>query len=246
MPDNVEIDQLMNDIENLYASAPDSSETLIESYLENRFRSLSPGERLAHLETLVSMSRSEATGADTGNTTQEGSLLRLVSLILGRNVSATDLTSKEFSDRLMESFDLIFDHLNRLIATIDVTLHDGYRGDETIRQVIGAHIEGTTEQNSLESYVDKINQAFLTTHQAFKEAAKSMVSQILEELNPENIASNNSGGIKPGVLKKAECFDLFKDKYRLVEKWFETERFTEKLLREFEKNSRNISEDREE
>ena len=59
-----------------------------------------------------------------------------------------------------------------------MTLYGGSRGDETIRQVIGSHIEGTTEHNSLESYIGKINQAFLTTHQAFKEAAKRMVSQI--------------------------------------------------------------------
>ena len=133
-----------------------------------------------------------------------------------------------------------------MIESINTRLYGYTKGEETIRQIIGSQIEGTTRQDSLESYIGKVNQAFLTSHRAFSAAAKSIVSQILGELDPGKMMSEGTGGLKIGVLKKADCFEQFNEKYQVVKNWLESERFKDKLLREFEKNCRELSEIQEE
>ena len=87
----------------------------------------------------------------------------------------------------------------------------------------------------MEAHLDQIKKAFLTSHQAFKEAVRNKVGAILRELDPDRIAEIGGGGLKFGPLKKAGDFDLYREKFQRVQKWFRSERFTEDLLREFEK-----------
>ena len=171
---------------------------------------------------------------------------RLISLLLSKTVSVTDLTSEEMTDRLLDSFNTVFDNLNRLIGSINTTLFGEGAGNKTIRHMIGEHIDGDVEVKSLESYIGQIDKAFLITHQAFQDAVRQLVSQIMDELNPEAIAAAGSGGLKLGVVKRAEFFDTYKDKYAVVRKWFESDRFRDRLLREFEKKCRQLSESGEE
>jgi len=63
MAKRIDHEQLLVEIENLYASAPASAETLIEAYLENRLRSLEPAERVAHLEKLTAILASSSVRA---------------------------------------------------------------------------------------------------------------------------------------------------------------------------------------
>jgi len=245
MPGKIDIRQLKDDVEALYASAPTRADILIESYLENRLNALQLDEKLEILEKLTDMTQIAERDTGDENTMLTGSLSESISLLLGQEALSADLSSEAFSERLLDSFNTVFDNLNRLISSINMTLFGEGAGNVTIRHVIGSHIEGSAERNSLESYIGQINKAFLVTHQAFQTAIKSIVSQIIGELDPEAIESAGSGGLKLGVVKRAEFFDIYKEKHAVVRKWSETDRFTDKLLREFEKNCREISEQRE-
>ncbi|MCD4786772.1 MAG: hypothetical protein K8R09_00970, partial [Desulfobacterales bacterium] len=82
--------------------------------------------------------------------------------------------------------------------------------------------------------------AFLIAHQAFKEAAHTEVGEILHELEPDQIKTAGSGGFKFGPFQKAEFFEVYEKKFYTCKKWFDSGRFMEKFLREFEKNSQKL------
>jgi predicted component of type VI protein secretion system len=162
-------------------------------------------------------------------------LARLFSLVLGGRVSETELASEEVLERLAGSLNELFDTLNRLIATIDATLGGGVAQDETIRHVIGDQLEGESASMSLERHLGRIGDAFFRSHEAFQSAARKIVGDILDELDPQRIHDAQEGGLKFGPLKKAESFDVYQNKYDRCRSWYESDRFTTDLLREFEK-----------
>jgi len=168
MPGKIDIRQLKDDVEALYASAPTRADILIESYLENRLNALQLDEKLEILEKLTDMTQIAERDTGDENTMLTGSLSESISLLLGQEALSADLSSEAFSERLLDSFNTVFDNLNRLISSINMTLFGEGAGNVTIRHVIGSHIEGSAERNSLESYIGQINKAFLVTHQAFQ------------------------------------------------------------------------------
>ena len=124
------------------------------------------------------------------------------------------------------------------MAVIDSTLLGKVRGEETIRQVIGFHLEGQDQTKSLESYLGQINKAFLQAQQASKNAAHQMTGKILQELDPEKISQEAGGRLKFGPLRKAELYDIYEQKIKNCRQWYESGRFMQDLQREFEKNCR--------
>jgi hypothetical protein len=106
--------------------------------------------------------------------------------------------------------------------------------------MIGFHLEGEDQLRSLESYLGQVNKAFLTAQQAFKIAAEKKVREILVELDPERIAASAGGGFKLGRLRKADRFDLHVEKFKAFEEWFNSGRFMDELLREFENNCQRL------
>jgi hypothetical protein len=63
----------------------------------------------------------------------------------------------------------------------------------------------------------------------------SVVGEMLSELDPETLASSTKSILNFGPMRKAEIFEAYQVKYQECRKWFDTGRFSEKLLREFEK-----------
>ncbi len=234
--------QIMEDIEGICTSAPSRAETLVESYLETQLGSLTMNERIACVEKLISPDQPAIKDTQTEGFLTDDALARLLSSLLGRNVSAKDLTSQEVTNRLVAALDLIFNKINRLIESIDTRLYGDARGNQTIRHLIGSQIEGATQRDSLEDYLCKIEQAFLTSHKAFPTASKSIVLQVLEELDPERMIAEETGALKFGVFKKADCYDKLSEKFQIVKKWMASDRFVDKLLLEFEKCCREFSE----
>ena len=169
-------------------------------------------------------------------------MLLVFGLILGRRVEAEDLASAEFLERLAQSLNTIFDSLNQLISVINMSFSGGAAsGDKTIRQFIGFHLEGGDHTGSLEAYLGQISAAFLTSHKAFKKAAYAKVEQILSALDPEQVAKERSSGLKIGPLRKAEDYDILSEKIGRIKQWFESGRFMEEFLREFEKNCQTFN-----
>lgn len=235
--------QLAAEIRRIYLSDTSRAEELINGYLEKKLAGLSSEDRMAHLRKLMGM----FSPGDENNECselpemEEELLSRVASLLLGREVSQADLSSNELFQRLAESLNTIFDTLNQLVRVINATLFSEGTGDETIRYVIGSHLERGTETKSLETYLGQIQKAFLTTQQAFRNAAHARVKALLDELDPGKISETGGSGFKFGPLRKAECFEMYEKKFRLCQKWFESGRFMEEFMREFENNCQKLS-----
>ena len=241
MTKQISLGQLTDEIRQIYQSDPSQAEMLIETFLEKRMPQASGSDRLGLLDKLTAEFQSPGSGILSTGDGDEEVLSRVFSLLLGRKVSHADLSSTELLQRLAESLNTVFDTLNELVGVINATLMGGATGEETIRQVIGGHVEGEDQTKSLESYLGQIKKAFLIAQEAFKKAAHSKVSQIFAELDPEKISKGSSGGLKFGPLRKAEFFDIYEEKFNKVEKWFESGRFAEEFLREFEKHAQKLS-----
>ncbi|MBN1636441.1 MAG: hypothetical protein JW920_08000 [Deltaproteobacteria bacterium] len=238
MADQPSLRQIAETLRNIYSSDKIKAPASIEAYLANILQEVPPSERVAVLHNLQ---------AEFGDAMHGGSahfdlaiLNRLVPLLLGKTISQDDFASPDLLDRLATSLNTIFDNLNELIHVIHTALGGTQPGEETIRQIIGVNLDSQSETQSLEEYLGQIKQAFLITHQALQNTAQKMVGSILSELDPKQIASSGGAGLKFGPLRKAESFDILEEKYVRCKKWFESERFLEDLLREFEKNCQKL------
>jgi len=235
------IEEITNEIRKIYKSDRLRAETLIETYLEERLKEFSDSKKLTLLERLTDEFNIVISSGYSGLSIDEEALTRLFSLLLGRRISQADLSSTELLQKLAESLNTIFDALNKVVGVINTTFFGEITGDETIRQVIGFHLEGgESHARSLESYLGQIEKAFLIAHQAFKKAAHTEIGEILHELDPEQIKTAGSGGFKFGPFQKAELFEVYEQKFYTCKKWFDSGRFMEKFLREFEKNSQKL------
>jgi hypothetical protein len=241
MTSQISLEILADEVRGIYNPDDAGAASLIEAHLKERLQTFSPDGRLAFLEKLIAQFDKSALGKSKGSNLEEEVISRLFSLLLGREVSQADLSSTELLEKLALSLNTIFDTLNQLVSVINATLLSERTGEETIRQVIGFHLEGESQLQSLESYIGQIKEAFLITQQAFKNAAHAKVSEILLELDPDSIAQAGGGGLRFGPLRKAEYFEIYEEKFHAFKKWFESGRFMEEFLREFEKNSQKLS-----
>jgi hypothetical protein len=232
---------LASTIKRIYESDPSQSEFLIEAYLGERWKAYPTKSKTRMLEELAEeFGESSDSGSGLGQI-EEDILLKLFDLLLGKRVSRSDLSSKELLQKLAQSLNTIFDSLNRLVGAIKTTLFPGATGDETIRRVIGSSLEGKKETVTLESYLGQISQAFSISQEAFKNAAHSTVNKILQELDPGRIQSRDQGRFKITLFSKSRYFDEYERKFVECKKWFDSERFMNEFLREFEHHCRMLS-----
>lgn len=236
MSNTISADNLAREIRHLYSVDSGQAEERITAYMQAKFGSLPATERIAILEKIRVLFDPRPPAAVDPDYLDNEVLTRLFSLVLGDKVTSADLSSADLLQRLAESLNTIFDALNKLVAVIDSTLLGKERGEETIRQVIGFHLEGQDQTKSLKSYLGQINQAFLLAQQASKKSAYQMVGKILQELDPKKINQEARGGFKFGPLRKAEFYDEFELRMEKCRKWYESGRFMQELQREFEKN----------
>ena len=239
MADALSSDKLADEIRQIYRSSPANADSAIETFLTERLTALTENEKKSAFTTLATKFQTPVpdTAAESGK--EEAVLTGIFSLLLGREVSNDNLSAPEIMERLSESLNTIFGTLNRLVQNINATLlGGGTPGEEeqTIRHVIGSRLEGQEPRVSLEEYLGRIDKAFFISHQAFKQAAHTLVLKMLQEVDPEKIAAEAGQGLKFGPLKKAEYFDIYESKFTTLKKWFESGRFMEDLLREFENN----------
>jgi uncharacterized protein (DUF2267 family) len=234
MSDPPSIEALSEEIRRLYRSNPVEAPVAIEGLLAERLKTLPASQRGAQLHAIAEAFRPRRPAIPAEKETQEAVFSKIFSLLLGREVSSESLSSSEIMERLSEALHTLFATLNRLIQTIDATLLGDGTADQTIRKVIGSRLEGAESPISLEEYLGRIDKAFLITHQAFRMAAQTVTENLLRELDPERIAAAAGQRLAFGPLKKAEYFDIYKSKFSTLKKWFDSGRFMDDLLREFE------------
>lgn len=236
MASQLDMGFLSNKIRQIHSSDPSLAEDRIEKFLEDSFPDFSHDQKIKYLEELIGEFKENISSSHNEENIDPEVLTRIFSFLLGKKVSLDDLQSTEHLQRLADSLNTIFDMLNRLIGVINMTFLGQHDGVETIRQVIGFHLEGENHSRSLESYLGQINEAFLISQKAFKIAAEKKVHEILKELDPENISESLDSGFMFGKSKKAKSFDLYTYKYNTIKEWFDSGRFMEEFLREFENN----------
>jgi hypothetical protein len=238
--DGQDLDILANEIRRIYATDKPGAGNLIEEFLENSLNGISSDDKVQLLSQLAS--KFEQAGVCTAEeiNVDQDILIRIFSFLLGKKVTQADLCSAELLQRLADSLNTMFDMLNQLVGVINMTFLGQHEGIETIRQVIGFHLGGGKQSRSLESYLGQISKAFLTAQRAFKLAAEKKVKEIMLELDPERIAASQGGGLKLGRLRKAESFELYVQKFEAFKSYFESGRFMEELLREFENNCQKL------
>ena len=240
MISSVSSEELARGIKGIYRSDVSQAEIQIERYLEHVLEEHNHSEKLHLLERIGQEFRRDTERKPSPRISRSDLVVKLFSLFLGKKVSKVELSSGEFLERLAGSLNTVFDSLNEIIGVINSTLLGEQRELETIRQVIGSNLHQELGGSSLENYLAQIKKAFLTSHLAFQKAAQNKVQLILSELDPDDIAHSEGGGLKLRPLKKAGLFDAYGERYQKVRKWFESDRFTQDLLREFEKNCQSL------
>jgi hypothetical protein len=237
---NEMVERLVMELREIYRRDPEHAAKRIELLLSERVKSIPQAQHRDVLGKIIAAL--ESAERDVPACRDNEIAARVFGLLLGKRVDPRDLSSQTMIENLAQSLNTIFNALNELIGLINKTFSGGSElADQTIRQVIGGHIGGEENVRPLEEYLGQINHAFVATQEAFKKAAQTKVAQILHSLDPEKIAAERSGGLKIGPLRKAEDFDLLTAKIDRIRRWFESGRFMEDFLREFEKSCQTIA-----
>jgi hypothetical protein len=229
------LETMAGEIRIIYESDSQRAETLIETYLGQRLNEYLPDEKIAILEELSARFETIAQDYDRCDVAASEVLLPVYSLLLGEKIDVGDLSSTQINEKLALAMNTVFDTINQIIRVIHKTLLGEKAEVQTIREVIGSQIEGECGRDSLKCYLDQIQEAFLMAHRAFQEASRAQIEQVLNELDPSRISDTVRHGLKFGPLYKAELFEVYKERYRGCRAWFESNRSTQDILREFEK-----------
>jgi hypothetical protein len=242
MADRIQYEKMAARIRNIFQVHGEHSALPMEDYLQAELASFDVPDKIKVLEKLIHGFDSTNQNADRPAATSidDHVLARVIKLLLGRDISPTDFNSDELLKSLADSINTVFESLNQLISVINTTLVGNQDSDQTIRQVIGYHLEGSPDTKSLESYIGQIGKAFFESQEAAKKAAHTKVMEILEELSPEKI-KKDAGVSKLTPLRKSKYYEVYEAKFEKFESWFESGRFMESFLREFEKNCQKIS-----
>ena len=240
MAEHSNLDKLADEIRQIYISDRIQAENLVEQFLENTLGDISDDDKLEVIDKLTGKFEVDGTLPLGKLNLDQEVVAQIFSFLLGRTVSQAELSSGELLQRLADSLNTIFDMLNQLVSVINMAFLGQGQGAETIRQVIGFHLENDDHTRSLESYLGQITKAFLTAQQAFKHAAEKKMKEIMIELDPDRIAASARGGLKFGRPRKAKHFELYAEKYAVFKKWVDSGRYIQELLREFENNCQQI------
>lgn len=232
--------ELEHAVLHLYQDNPEGAESVIADFLKTRLDTLDPPEQTAVLDTLIQRFEASELKGESPCLTDSHILKKICEQFLGRDIALDSLEPDELLRKLADAINTVFDSLNQLISTINVTLAGNQGRDETIRQVIGYHLEDDGSGISLENHIGQIRNAFIACHEAFQTTTLKKLEQIIEELCPETI-KRETGAARINPARKARCFDTYEAKFNKFITWVETGKFMESYLRDVESNCRDLS-----
>ncbi len=233
-------EDLAIDIQRIAATDPADLHSSIEAYLERQLAGFDTGEKIAIVEQLTELFAEESRATGREANLQAGDSARLISLLLGRKISPADIPAAELSERLAEALGTVFDTLNQIVAVIHKDLLGQREEQETIRQIIRSQIETSAGENSLQDYLDQIKEAFLVAHKASKIAAEELIRELLAELDPARKDVFTERRLPFELLRKADLFEAYREKFSKCKAALESGRLTEQFLRGFEKASQKL------
>jgi hypothetical protein len=238
MPVEVFTSQLEAEIKKIYMADPVDAERRIESHLNSCLKFTPLAQRIGLLKQVASQLDSVESQVMPQSKARKDILADLSLLFLGEKASGMEIGSEKQMEHLADALNTIFDSLNELIDVINTTLKGTSSQQETIRGLIGMRMSNEEAGVSLGAHLGQIKQAFLLSREASMDAARSIVLEILTELDPERM-ENEQKRPRLGPFRKAELLAGLKEKHKRCRQWFESDRFDLKLIREFEKHCSN-------
>ncbi|MFO7885653.1 MAG: hypothetical protein R6U68_12595 [Desulfobacteraceae bacterium] len=235
------VNRLADQLSEYYQADPEKAAYSIEKFLDHALKDFSPEKQTDILDDLLEkFSDTRAEDASVQFPGNHAAFNKVFSLILGRSFESDLISPEKQLEKLAESLNTLFDALNNLISIINSTLCSSQDKDATIRQVIGYHMHENEHHIPLETYIGQISKAFLAVREASNDAAHEKTREILMELSPARL-EKEAGVTKLNPLRRAKCYSAYEIKFNKFKKWFESGRFTESYLREFEKQCQKIS-----
>ena len=246
MKNQVGLCTIAEEITALYKTDPKQAKALIEAHLARRLRDVTVHERLRFLDRLCEMFKSQGVEQEfrPREDVQQEALQQLMGFVLGKSFNPDEMYSQEAIDQLGDSLQTLFETLNDLIQTIELTLMGQSDQSKTIRTVIASKVRHEDGGRSLREHLNQIKAGFLIAHTSFQQSSCDMVKKIVAALAPDQLRNEASTAIKFGPFKKAELFELFEHRFESILKWSDSDRFLRDLTRDFEKNCRNLQQKR--
>ncbi len=234
------ISSLANTIRNIYKQNPANAPSAIKNFLTRELNFNTVPEKQQTMKQLATHFEPVMAEQTPSLFPADDQFLRFCSILLGHPVNNRDLQTDGLQQRLSESLTAIFETLNQLIKTINLTLQEDDQPQETIRFLIGEQLTGSLDAKPLKEHLDQIRTAFVTSHTAFKNAMQITVEKILNELDPKTLKEKNSGGLAFNPLRKVDGFNQYGKTHKDCRQWFESGRCMEEFLRTFEKQCSTI------
>jgi len=229
-------EELAARVKELFRSSPDHPREMIETFLSGELKGHDRETRLEMLQRIRSTLARETSVQSPPCPEDPAILNRLAPLLLGNRLSKEDLCSSEVLEQLSASLNTLFDTLNELIHTVEENLQGRADESATIRTVIASEVSGTAKTRPLHEHLSQIKEAFLVAHTSFQESSTALMQEVLQALSPQALERKSGGGLKFGALKRADLYEIYKNEYENIRIWFETGRFRDRLLHEFEKS----------
>jgi len=240
MNSDISLEQLAAEIRNIYKAHGEKSAGVVERYLETVLVNYSLEQRMDLLSQLIALFSKNMDVPETGALSQQNAFDRLVTMVLGKEILDRNLSEEEMIEQLASALNTVFDSVNNLVAGMNNTLMGAAPGDETIRVFITASMDREEGIQSLKKFLDQIGEFFAVALEAFKHAADTRINDLLGELDPANLATEDEVGMKFGPMRKAYLYDCFCAKYRKLEEWRRTGVLLQAFLMEFEKNCQTL------
>lgn len=231
MPSQITIEQVADEVREIYRSDREHADSRIELYLTGRLKSLPEKEKPLYVKKLRDAFKTTGRGAATAR--EKELISRFLSLLLKKEVFLADYSSEDLLEKLAEGLNTVFDSLNQLVRVIHGSLLGQSTEDGTIRQIIASNLNDKHDFASIESYLEHIKTAFFMAQQAFTKAAETKIGEILLELDPSRISSPATAWFGP--LRKSKHDALYKDKFDRCKTYFESGKFKQDYLREVER-----------
>jgi hypothetical protein len=230
----VSISSLAAELRAIIQSGPGVPESAVEKYLDDKFRVFAADDKLDLLDLLIEQFKDFSDKRKPPQSIEQKELSRLFPLLLGKKTNLSNLSSDEILVKLSQSLKTVFSMINQIISVIQTSLLGQKAEVESISLIIGSQVDGDAGTILLQRYLDQIQKAFLIAYKASQQAAHNTIQQVLSELDPEKLETATNRDWKFGPLRKAEHFDLMRDKFLACKNWFDSGRADEEFLRDFE------------
>jgi len=233
--------QLAAEIREVYLADVSNGADAVDGRLKEVFAACTPEERRENLENLIELfqqgSMVEAP-IESGFPTEEYN--KLLTMLLGKEILQKDLPPSELIEQLAAAVNTVFDSVNSLVGGINAVLMSNTDTEETIRVVIRSSLDADEGIGALKKFLDRTGEFFAIALEAYKEAARVKIAEILEELNPDRLDDGSAGKMKFGPLYKAQLYECYQDKFKTLQNWQRSGLLLEAFMKEFEKNCQNF------